>query len=118
MGIEYTDVVSGTPLVSACYSVYDRAKGQRSLNGVICVDLNVIIDLRSFKRKPGYEEGWALMRKAATSCTPIQVPEEQLNAFRAMQGGICRSCDFSDENCPTDFDPDEVNAAEALQPGG
>eukprot|EP00929_Paragymnodinium_shiwhaense_P112603 TRINITY_DN8085_c0_g1_i1.p1 TRINITY_DN8085_c0_g1~~TRINITY_DN8085_c0_g1_i1.p1 ORF type:complete len:648 (+),score=113.88 TRINITY_DN8085_c0_g1_i1:45-1946(+) len=100
--IEYDDGMSGTSLVAACYSVYDRTSAVSLLNGVACMDLNIIVDIPAFTTKPGYDAAWEQMRAAATSCTPIRVSAEQLKTFRSMQGGECKECDMTDENCPTE----------------
>eukprot|EP00929_Paragymnodinium_shiwhaense_P027102 TRINITY_DN15987_c0_g1_i5.p1 TRINITY_DN15987_c0_g1~~TRINITY_DN15987_c0_g1_i5.p1 ORF type:complete len:633 (-),score=127.58 TRINITY_DN15987_c0_g1_i5:265-2163(-) len=98
--VEYSDALTGTDLVAACYSVYDRTSSVKLLNGVACMDLNVIVDLQTFKGKDGYADAWKQMRDAATSCSAIKVSNTQFSTFRALQGGDCRACDMTDENCP------------------
>lgn len=107
--VEYDDAATGTSLMAACLSVYDRSSSVRLLNGVVCIDLNVIIDIPTFKGKDTDNTAWTAMREAATSCTPIRVSANDLNTFREMQGGVCRPCDNTDEDCPTD--PGNVAAA-------
>eukprot|EP00929_Paragymnodinium_shiwhaense_P025367 TRINITY_DN15360_c0_g1_i4.p1 TRINITY_DN15360_c0_g1~~TRINITY_DN15360_c0_g1_i4.p1 ORF type:complete len:520 (-),score=59.22 TRINITY_DN15360_c0_g1_i4:269-1828(-) len=113
--VEYADAATGTPLVAACYNIYDRSTTVRALDGVVCVDLNVIISLREFKDRPDYDGAWAAMRAAATNCTVPVVSEMQLSAFRQLQGTDCRPCDFTEADCPTDA-ADEVSRASLLQP--
>eukprot|EP00929_Paragymnodinium_shiwhaense_P112605 TRINITY_DN8085_c0_g2_i1.p1 TRINITY_DN8085_c0_g2~~TRINITY_DN8085_c0_g2_i1.p1 ORF type:complete len:635 (+),score=90.21 TRINITY_DN8085_c0_g2_i1:69-1973(+) len=112
--VEYNDALTGTRLVAACYSVYDRTKSVPLLNGVACMDLNVIIDLDAFKTKPGYSEAWSAMRAAATSCTRITLSAAQLTTFRELQGGDCRACDMTDEHCSTE--DQAVNSAVDTKP--
>merc|ERR1740117_2448708 len=101
--VEYEDALTLTRLVAACYSVYDTSGSGRELYGVVCVDLNMIINLGEFRDKPGYEATWAEMRRAAQSCSVISVSEEMLQDIRTRgtPGGGCRECDYEpDEDCP------------------
>merc|ERR1712196_600833 len=66
------------------------------------MDLNIIIDVDVFREKDSDGAAWQEMRDAATSCTPVRVSDEQLKTFRGMQGGQCRPCDLTDEDCPTE----------------
>eukprot|EP00929_Paragymnodinium_shiwhaense_P118156 TRINITY_DN8991_c0_g1_i1.p1 TRINITY_DN8991_c0_g1~~TRINITY_DN8991_c0_g1_i1.p1 ORF type:complete len:651 (-),score=91.24 TRINITY_DN8991_c0_g1_i1:262-2214(-) len=102
---EYIDAITQTPLVAACYAVYDRTGATGLLHGVICTDLNLIVDLATFKTKPGYTEAWAAMRKAATTCTSIRVTSSQLKAFRELASpGGCRECDLDPKaECPPEL---------------
>jgi len=95
--VEYEDALTGMPLVAACFAVYDRTGDTSLLHGVICVDVNLIVDLQGFKTKPGYASAWQQMRTAATTCSSISVTPAQLKAFRelATPGG-CRECDLTE----------------------
>eukprot|EP00929_Paragymnodinium_shiwhaense_P027103 TRINITY_DN15987_c0_g1_i6.p1 TRINITY_DN15987_c0_g1~~TRINITY_DN15987_c0_g1_i6.p1 ORF type:complete len:172 (-),score=26.08 TRINITY_DN15987_c0_g1_i6:257-772(-) len=113
--VEYSDSLTGTDLVAACYSVYDRTSAVPLLNGVACMDLNIMVDLQTFKGKPGYDAAWRAMREAAESCSPIKVSATQFSTFRSLQGGDCRPCDLTDEDCPTEQPRATTSGALALR---
>ena len=52
--IEYTDAVTGTPLLAGCMPVYDRTVNYPKLLGATCMDISVIIPLNALKARSGY----------------------------------------------------------------
>jgi len=97
---KYQDSNTKTLLLAACMPIFDlRATNVQSLAGVVCMDLNVIIDLAKFKLKPGYAATMTAMRASATACPTITYPATTLRRLRllANPAGVCDATDQTDD---------------------
>eukprot|EP00929_Paragymnodinium_shiwhaense_P038093 TRINITY_DN20191_c0_g1_i1.p1 TRINITY_DN20191_c0_g1~~TRINITY_DN20191_c0_g1_i1.p1 ORF type:complete len:637 (+),score=37.27 TRINITY_DN20191_c0_g1_i1:136-2046(+) len=101
--LTYKDMGTGTDLVSACCPIYDSSAEVRLLNGVACMDLNVVIDLPTFSWKEDYNRAWYEMLNSATTCSTGNISDAHLDFFRRKHpaGGACKACDMDDSDCPT-----------------
>ena len=62
--VEWIDLASGGKQMSGCKPIYDeRAKdrGEVQLNGVLCIDINMLVDLHELQFERG---GWPQLEQA------------------------------------------------------
>jgi len=109
--VEWKDLATGSKQMSGCKPIYDeRAKsnGEVQLNGVICIDINMLVDLNELQYERG---GWPQLESAineANAQCDIVSYEDDLAKLQELRGTakdrgfgyVCRSCDFKDEPCP------------------
>lgn len=104
--ITYKDSFTGTDLVAACHGANYREGGNKVLIGVVCVDLNLILDLDLFRQKPDYDEAWTTIEQKQERCGTWVKPspetldllrEEAVPQYTTYQ---CLDCDMTDDDCP------------------
>jgi len=122
---EYADSVSGVQLLASCLPVYDRSGSTKNLAGVVCMDMNVVIDLPTFKAKPGYATVAESMRSASTSCPVIHQTAATMQRLRreaAGDDGVCTENDMrgipnpTTTSTPPAGDPSASRASRAMGP--
>eukprot|EP00948_MAST-09A_sp_MAST-9A-sp1_P001990 g1990.t1 len=80
--IEYKDAVTGTPLLTGCMPVYDRTVGYPKLLGATCMDISIIVPLRTLKAQADYP---AFLNKYTTEskkCNVKKLEKCQLEILR------------------------------------
>jgi hypothetical protein len=110
--VEWQDLATESRQLSGCKPVYDERAMESDdvlLNGVICVDMNMLVDLYELQfERGGYSQLKAAMDRANEQCDEVSyagsmIKLQQLrNAAKERgYGYVCKPCDFEKEPCPT-----------------
>jgi len=101
---QYLDSVTNTALLTSCLPIYNtRVAGVKALAGVVCMDLNVVIDLATFRKKNEYSTVFASMQSEAKKCPTITYTPSIMRRLRLEAGGeqaVCTEIDQTDEIPP------------------
>lgn len=70
--VVYSDWIMGTELFAACLPMYDESgvsSGQKpSLLGVTCIDVNMVVDIPTFRQQPGFANFQAAYEADTRTC--------------------------------------------------
>jgi hypothetical protein len=102
--IEYSDWITGTPLMAGCLPFYSPTEtaAVAPLRGVSCVDLNMVVPLERMKQHPMYSEFACQTEFSSRQCSALYLRDCDLAAMRAEAGSTCpsdRVCTESDGYC-------------------
>jgi hypothetical protein len=114
--VEWIDLASGGKQMSGCKPIYDeRAKdrGEVQLNGVLCIDINMLVDLHELQFERG---GWPQLEQAIHEANQqcdhvsyennlVKLQELRSTAKDRGFGYVCKQCDFDKEPCPVPGTP-------------
>merc|ERR1719387_1756817 len=103
--VEWKDLATHNRQLSGCKPVYDERameRGDVMLNGVICVDMNMLVDLYELEfERDGYAQLKAAMDQANEQCDEVSYAGEMLklqelrdSAKDRGYGYVCKPCDF------------------------
>jgi hypothetical protein len=109
--VEWKDLATGALQLSGCKPIYDeraRSAGEVQLNGVICIDINMLVDLHELQFERG---GWPQLQQqideANQQCDHVSYEndivklQELRNTAKSRGFGyVCKPCDFTKEPCP------------------
>mmetsp|Transcript_34515 Transcript_34515/g.75535 ORF Transcript_34515/g.75535 Transcript_34515/m.75535 type:complete len:730 (+) Transcript_34515:21-2210(+) len=108
--VDYADAATGTRLVAACVPLYNHSQtwlGPKTLVGVVCTDMNIIVPIDELKSYPGYDELNERISREAQRCGPKWVnetgePISQEERERALQQLRLKSADLGTgaQQCP------------------
>ena len=66
--MKYNDWITDTPLLAGCMAVYDRRKSKPVLLGVNCMDINMVVDLKTLEAHPEYKTFEKAFNTASRRC--------------------------------------------------
>ena len=109
--VEWTDYATGNKQMSGCKPIYDERAADRDevqLNGVICIDINMLVDLHELEFERG---GWPQLELAINEANQqcdhvsyennlVKLQELRSTAKSRGFGYVCKQCDFEKEPCP------------------
>lgn len=80
--VTYNDWITGQELLASCLATYDTGKTPKELLGVICMDINVIVDLPKLRSANGWEEFVVGYEAATTTCQKTTITDAHIEKFR------------------------------------
>ena len=109
--IEYTDAISGDTLLSSCTSLYDyNSDNRRTLYGVLCQDINMIISLSLLQSCDNYDTLLNAMRDQSMQCSTSRtaLTKCELQKLRVDLSGTTAVCPSQPDHAScTDVFPNE-----------
>jgi len=111
--VEWKDLATGSKQMSGCKPIYDERamnSGEVQLNGVICIDINMLVDLHELQFERG---GWPQLEQAIQTANEqcdhvsykdnlLKLQELRSTAKNRGFGYVCKPCDFEKEPCPVE----------------
>merc|ERR550537_2019333 len=97
--IEYTDAWGGVEkLMAACTPVYAPV-GEKDLEGVACMDMNVIIDLETLKAKEDWPQLQAAIDAESRQCVDLDISQTLIDDLRKQATPGCEDVCNLDKPC-------------------
>ena len=137
----HNDPISGKELLTACQAPFQPAAGDATscngglsglgaagdcalpeLLGVLCLDMNIVVDLDVLMNHPGYADFASAVDADRTACPRLTPTADQLQALRAKLGGAASVCTDEPLACaahvlppPPAAPPSSTNAPSELE---
>eukprot|EP00746_Dinoflagellata_sp_MGD_P145677 gnl/MRDRNA2_/MRDRNA2_78262_c0_seq1.p1 gnl/MRDRNA2_/MRDRNA2_78262_c0~~gnl/MRDRNA2_/MRDRNA2_78262_c0_seq1.p1 ORF type:complete len:972 (+),score=136.46 gnl/MRDRNA2_/MRDRNA2_78262_c0_seq1:94-3009(+) len=107
---EYTDSATSTQLLSGCLPAFDRRSVPRQLIGVSCIDINLLVELDTFKASAGYDAFASQVVEDQKYCAPFRLTQLDLQLLR---GAVSPSA-----MCDTESGHKPVVCGDGVRDGG
>jgi hypothetical protein len=99
----YAEVITNTQLLAGCKAVYDtaeKANGRLVLQGVVCMDLNVMVSLSDLAMRENYALFESQIESDSKTCIPLSPTATKLQMLRSHPSAVqCKQCDMGAEPC-------------------
>ena len=126
----YTDVLTGQPLLAACLASYKKAKASapascaegvpdclQDLLAVTCIDMGLLASMDALQANPGWDGFWSRVQTEQAQCSSLTITEAQMQYIRQEAqtrgggAGICPDPKPAAAQCSDGSSPNAAGGA-------
>lgn len=115
---KYVEVITNNELLAGCKPVYDsteKANGRLVLQGVVCMDLNVMVSLTDLYGRDQYTVFANQIEEQSKECIPLSPTATKLQMLRSHPAAVsCKACDMEAAPCPVEESSKEDGESAAV----
>ena len=103
---EYTDILTGQPLLAACLASYKKPTASSAtscqegtpgcmsyLLGVTCIDMGLMASRSVLQANVGWDDFWNRVQTEQAQCSSVTLTDAQMQFLRQEAGGESNVCD-------------------------